>query len=68
MRFCFGGHLPILVCEIDEWILVDKIVLAQNWMKYHHAVAHCNDELDGQLWGDIDTSWETVKVISIVFA
>ena len=55
MRRCYGGHVSILSCSADEWILVDKIVYAQNErMSHFDAVNYCESEMEGQLWGDID--------------
>ena len=43
-----------LTCTDDIQILVDKIVPMGEKMSYYDAVSYCEEELEGQLWGDID--------------
>ena len=62
MRSCYGGHQEQLTCRGDEWILFDQIVFVAQEMIHPDAVNYCQNELQGQLWGDIDAPYEYLAV------
>ena len=61
-RTCYGGHYPNLMCTADEWGLIDKIVLVEQLMSFNEAVQYCQNEMNGQLWGDINLTSEELHV------
>ena len=62
VRSCFGGHLENLICIYDESVLFDHIVLIKEEMKYFDAEEYCRNEMNGQIWGDVDAPYEYLEV------
>ena len=50
------------MCTADEWGLIDKIVLVEQMMSFSEAVQYCQNEMNGQLWGDINLTSEELRV------